>query len=164
MRILDATQIERKLARLSIEILERHVDHDKVVLIGINNNGYATAQRLKTGIDAEGFELEVVLRRVLLSPANPLHGGITYQGDVTELDGEHVIIVDDVANTGRTAFYAAKPLLEVVPASVELAVLIDRRHKTWPVLSDYVGLTLATTLQEDIRVYYDEQDTRVEVF
>ena len=166
MRILDADQIKRKLARLSIEILERHVGHGRIVLIGVNNNGYATAKHLKRGIDAEGYNLTVDLRRVLLSPADPLHGGITYRGgNVAELDGQHVIIVDDVANTGRTAFYAAKPLLDVVPASVEVAVLVDRRHKSWPVSSDYVGLTLATTLQEDIRVYYEPADDwRVEVF
>ncbi len=163
MQILDAIQIERKLARIAIEILERHVDHEHVILLGINNNGYETALRLKQGIDAEGYPLEVVVKRIRLSPADPLHGGITFEGDVQELTGQHLIIVDDVANTGRTAFYAAKPLLEILPASVEIAVLIDRQHKTWPVHSDYVGLTLATTLQEDIRVYYDDEP-RVELF
>lgn len=163
MRILDAKQIKRKIARIAIEILERHVEHGKVVLVGINNNGYATAKLLKKSIEKEGYELEVVLRQVQLAPANPLHGGITYKGNVEELDGQHVIIVDDVANTGRTAYYASKPIMEVVPASLEVAVLVDRSHKSFPVSSDYIGLALATTLQEDIRVYYDK-DWRVEIY
>ena len=162
MRILDATQIKRKLARIAIQILERHVEHGKVVLVGINNNGYATAKFLKKNIDKEGYDLEVVLRQVQLSPANPLHGGIVYKGNVEELDGEHVILVDDVANTGRTAYYASKPIMDVVPASLEVAVLVDRSHKSFPISSDYIGLALATTLQEDIMVYYDK-DWRVEI-
>ncbi len=163
MQILDARQIERKLARLSIEVLERHVGSEEVYLLGVNNNGYETARLLRDGILAEGYDLVVHLRRVQLSPADPLHGGTRYGGEVEELSGKHVIIVDDVANTGRTAFYAAKPLLDVLPSSLEVAVLIDRKHKTWPVSSDYVGLALATTLQEEIRVHYTDP-WRVELF
>ena len=163
MRILDADQVRRKLARLAAEILERHFEHGRLFLVGVNNNGYETARLLKEGIDAEGYALDVSLRRVRLSPADPLHGGIDLEGDASELDGEHVILVDDVANTGRTAFYATAPLTHVLPRSLEVAVLVDRKHKAWPVSCDYVGLTLATSLQEDIRVYYGD-DWRVEIF
>ena len=62
------------------------------------------------------------------------------------------IIVDDVANTGRTIFYAFKPLLEVLPKKVEVAVLINREHKSFPIKVDYQGLSLATTVQENIEV------------
>jgi len=146
-----------------MEVLEQHVDHKNLFLVGINNNGFATAELLKAAIDKEGYDVEVQLRRIKLSPADPLHGGIVFEGDASELDAEHVIIVDDVANTGRTAFYASKPILEVLPASLEIAVLIDRKHKSFPVHNNYVGLSLATTLQNDIRVYYGK-DWRVEVF
>ena len=163
MRILDADQIRRKLARLAVEILERHHGRERLFLVGVNNNGYETARLLRAGIEAEGYGLGVELRRVRLSPADPLHGGIAFEGEIGELDGEHVVLVDDVANTGRTAFYATAPLTTVLPASLEVAVLVDRKHKSWPVSCDYVGLTLATSLQEDIRVYYGD-DWRVEVF
>lgn len=163
MRILDADQVRRKIARLAAEILERHFEHGRLYLVGVNNNGYETARLLRDGIDAEGYGLDVQLRRVRLSPADPLHGGIDFEGEVADLDAEHVILVDDVANTGRTAFYATAPLTRVLPKSLEVAVLVDRKHKSWPVSCDYVGLTLATSLQEDIRVYYDGE-WRVEVF
>jgi pyrimidine operon attenuation protein/uracil phosphoribosyltransferase len=57
-----------------------------------------------------------------------------------------------VANTGRTIFYAVQPLLQVLPKKVEVAVLVDRQHKSFPIKADYVGLSLATTLLEDIDV------------
>ena len=63
-----------------------------------------------------------------------------------------IIIVDDVANTGRTIFYAIKPLLDILPKKVEVAVLVDRTHKAFPIRVDYYGISLATTLRENIDV------------
>ena len=60
--------------------------------------------------------------------------------------------MDDVANTGRTIFYAIKPLLDILPKKVEVAVLVDRTHKAFPIRVDYYGISLATTLKETINV------------
>ena len=167
MKILDRSLIERKLARLAAEILEVHGDHARIHLLGINNNGYKTAELLaatmRDDIREFGLGCEVHVQRLRLNPARPLDPEPSFEGDASALAGEHIIIVDDVANTGRTAFFAAKPLLGIVPASLEIAVLIDRLHKTFPVSSDYVGLTLSTSLQDNIMVYYDE-DWRAEIF
>ena len=69
-----------------------------------------------------------------------------------KLANRSIIIVDDVANTGRTIFYAFKPILDILPKKVEVAVLVDREHKSFPIKVDYLGLSLATTLKEDIDV------------
>lgn len=61
-------------------------------------------------------------------------------------------MVDDVANTGKTMYYALKPVMEFSPRKVQVAVLVDRQHKLFPVSSDFVGLSLNTTMQEHIRV------------
>jgi pyrimidine operon attenuation protein/uracil phosphoribosyltransferase len=68
------------------------------------------------------------------------------------VDGKVVVIVDDVANTGRTLLYAVKPLLDMAPKKIRVAVLVDRRHKAYPVSADYVGTSLSTTLHEHIDV------------
>ncbi len=167
MLILDRPLIERKLARLAAEILEVHGDHERIHLLGINNNGYKTAELLADTMreDIRSFALscEVLVARLRINPASPLDPEPRFEGDAARLAGEHIIIVDDVANTGRTAFFAAKPLLGIVPASLEIAVLVDRLHKTFPVSSDYVGVTLSTSLQENIMVYY-EGEWRAEIF
>jgi pyrimidine operon attenuation protein/uracil phosphoribosyltransferase len=75
---------------------------------------------------------------------------------VTELQGKAIIVVDDVANTGRTLFYAIKPLLDILPKKIETAVLVDRKHKAFPIAITYYGLSLATTLQEHIDVKLEE--------
>jgi pyrimidine operon attenuation protein/uracil phosphoribosyltransferase len=77
---------------------------------------------------------------------------------LSELEGKTIVVVDDVGNTGRTLFYACKPLLEVLPHKVEMAVLVDRKHKSFPVKVDYVGLSLATTLREHIDVQLSDSN------
>ena len=63
-----------------------------------------------------------------------------------------VIIVDDVADTGRTMLYALKPFLDTHPRKIQTLVLVERSHKLFPIQNDYVGLSLTTTLQEHIAV------------
>ncbi|MFZ1579958.1 MAG: phosphoribosyltransferase family protein, partial [Saprospiraceae bacterium] len=67
-------------------------------------------------------------------------------------------IVDDVANTGRTIFYAFKVFMDVLPKKIEIAVLVDRKHKRFPTKVDYVGLSLATTVQEHIKADLSQFD------
>ncbi len=151
MKLLDSNQIKQKTKRLAIEILEHNFDEPEIILVGINNNGTAFATRLKSEMETI-TDGKVLLTSVHLSPANPLERPITVGLDVATCNGKVVIVVDDVANTGRTLHFAMKPFLEVVPKKIEVAVLIDRKHKSFPVAADYVGLKLATTVQENIKV------------
>ena len=79
--------------------------------------------------------------------------------DITTLSGKKIILFDDVANTGRTIFYACKPFLEILPEQLEIAALVDRKHKLFPIQVDYVGLSLATTLHDNIEVIFKEDKT-----
>jgi pyrimidine operon attenuation protein/uracil phosphoribosyltransferase len=63
-----------------------------------------------------------------------------------------VIIIDDVANSGKTLLYAVKPFLEFQPKKIQTLVLVERSHNNFPVRPDYVGLSISTTLQEHIFV------------
>jgi pyrimidine operon attenuation protein/uracil phosphoribosyltransferase len=65
--------------------------------------------------------------------------------------------VDDVANTGKTLYYALKPIMEFAPRKVQAVVLVDRQHKLFPVSADFIGLSLSTTLHEHILVEFDEK-------
>ena len=150
MKILNHHQIDQKLQRLAYEILEENYTVKQLYFLGINNSGYSFGQMLKDRYDQVSGK-ESVLGRVLLNPAGPTSDAVTLDL-TTSLNGKNVIIVDDVANTGRTLFYAIKPILEYLPKKVEAAVLVDRKHKRFPIKVDYVGLSLATTLKEHINV------------
>ena len=97
---------------------------------------------------------------IQLNPAKPASEDVNVDIELKSLKKKCVIIVDDVANTGRTIFYAIKPLLNIVPKKVEAAVLVDRKHKSFPILVDYVGLSLATTLKENIKVDLARKSTK----
>lgn len=151
MKLLDSRQIKQKIKRLSIEILEQNFGEKEIILAGINNNGLGFAKMLEKEI-LQLTENKITLTSINLSPANPLESAVEIGLPLQDLNKKVIIIVDDVANTGRTIFYAIKPLLEVLPKKIQVAVLVDREHKSFPIKVDYVGISLFTTVQDDIDV------------
>jgi pyrimidine operon attenuation protein/uracil phosphoribosyltransferase len=151
MQILTKTQIQQKIERLAFQIVENNFAEKEIILAGINFNGMTFASLLRDALQRI-TKIPIVLTQIRLNPAKPLGDPISIDTPTDELTGKVIIIADDVANTGRTIFYAVKPVLESLPSKVEVAVLVDRKHKSFPIAVDYVGLSLATTLQEDIDV------------
>ena len=148
MKLLDHIDIARKIKRMAIQILEQNYQEPEIILAGINKNGTAFAELLFNEFTKK-FEQKLTLTTITLNPANPLtvpiEVGLPFENKV-------IIVVDDVANTGRTIFYAIKPFLDIIPKKIEVAVLVDRKHKSFPIMVDYMGMSLATTLQENIEV------------
>ncbi|MBK8348406.1 MAG: phosphoribosyltransferase [Saprospiraceae bacterium] len=157
MEVLNHQQINHKIIRLSYEILENNLDQNQIILAGINNNGYKFAQLLFDSL-SNISDKKVILSRIQLNPAYPTDHPITTDMSSQQLQNKTIIIVDDVANTGRTVFYACKVYMEVLPYKIEVAVLVDRKHKLFPIKVDYVGLSLATTLQESIKADLSHPD------
>ena len=157
MKILDQKQIEQKVRRLAIEILEHNIEEEGLILAGINNRGMALAKMLAERIQHIS-KMPVHLTNIRLNPAAPMEKPVEMDIPVAELQSKVVIVVDDVASSGRTLLYACKPILETLPKKLEIAVLVDRTHKSFPVQADYVGLSLATTLKENILVEIGESE------
>ncbi|TXF91797.1 phosphoribosyltransferase [Neolewinella aurantiaca] len=155
MILLNHQQIASKVTRLAMEILERNTTESELYIIGVNKRGMELARRLladlKT-ISSAPFHL----RELTIDPASPLAPGPELEGQLEEMTGKAVLLVDDVANTGRTLFYALKPLTEILPGKIEVAVLVDRRHKTWPVYVTYRGMDLSTTIGDNVLVSFSD--------
>lgn len=151
MQILNHTEIQQKTKRLAIEILENNYQEEQMTLIGINNTGMKFAelllQRLKSISD-----IHFDLAHITINPAQPLASPVELDIPTSSLVGKTVLLIDDVANSGRTLFYACLPVMEVLPKKLETAVLVNRTHKSFPIKVDYVGMELATTLKENIKV------------
>lgn len=150
MQILDDYQIRHKITRIAYEILENNLDDDEVFLAGINTNGERLARLILKEL-THFSDKKFTLASIKLNPAAPLDAPIVSSLDIQLYKDKPIVVIDDVANTGRTTFYAFKALMDVVPKKLEVAVLVDRKHKSFPVKVDYVGLTLATTIQEHIK-------------
>jgi len=151
MKILDNKQISEKADRIAYQILENNYKNKSIIFLGINKNGYRFAELLKEKYD-NITDNSSKIGHLEINAANPLESEILLDIDLKTLNKKAVIVVDDVANTGRTIFYATKPLMDYLPKKIEAAVLVDRTHKLFPIKVDYVGLSLATTLKENIVV------------
>jgi len=153
MEIMNHQKVIQKVKRMAFQVWEEHYDKPEIIIAGVNNNGHLFGQLLSNQLN-EICDLNIKHYRISLNPAAP-H---TSEIDVKPLNipkGSHIIVTDDVANTGRTLFFACQPFLKSLPSTLEAAVLVDRKHKAYPIKVDFMGLSLATTLKEHIDVYLE---------
>lgn len=155
--VLNNLQIRQKITRIAHEIYENNFQEEELYLVGIEKRGSVLSERL-ANILSEISPLTIHHHTLKLNKEQPLSEPIESTVSLEELNGKTVILVDDVLNTGKALIYAAKYLLRALPSSMHTAVLVDRKHRSFPVRSDYVGLTLATTLQEHISVEFGQED------
>ncbi|KAA5536581.1 phosphoribosyltransferase [Taibaiella lutea] len=149
--ILSAAQIEQKLRRMAFEIWEKNHEEKEIFIIGIEETGAAVASKIAQ-ILKEISSLKVNLSSIKINKKSPLSDSIELEK--IELNKKTVILVDDVANSGKTLLYALKPLMDFEPTKIQVAVLVDRKHKNFPVTPDIIGHSVATTIQENIIVNY----------
>jgi len=146
--ILNKETAEKKLRRMALEISERNHDKFSLILIGIKENGIFIAQKIAEYLK-QSFSGEIDIIELSMDKKNPKEIQLSKSMD---FNNKSVLLVDDVANSGRTMLYAMKPILEQWPAQIETVVLVERTYKKFPVAIDYVGLSVATTQQENIVV------------
>ena len=146
--ILDAETANMKLLRMAYEIIENNLEEQSIILVGIKDNGSIIARSVEK-ILKEASDIEVAIIDLELDKRNP---GEIKLSNKTNLDGKVIIIVDDVASSGKTMLYALKPFLDFHPKKIQTLALVERTHKAFPVNLDYVGLSVATTLHEHIYV------------
>ncbi len=122
------------------------------VLVGIHTGGVWVAERLHVALGATlpPGKLAVTLHRDDFSKI-----GLHPQRKSTEMpfdiDGRHIVLVDDVLNTGRTLRAALNELFDFGrPASVKLAVLVDRGRRELPFAADYIGATMALGADQEL--------------
>jgi len=153
--ILDKNIAARKMQRMAYEILENNLDEKSLILAGIRESGSVVAkniQKILSDISAIKTELITISLNKRLPKEVTLSKSLDFNNQV-------IIIIDDVANSGKTMSYALKPFLESHPKKIQTLVLVERSHNNFPVRPDYVGLSISTTLQEHI--YVEVSDTEV---
>lgn len=165
-RVMDAPAMNRALSRIAHEILERNGGCQDVCLVGIRRRGEPLAQSIARKIsEIEGQEvpvgvLDITLYRDDLSPAGADETPVLNRTDVPfPITGRRVVLVDDVLYTGRTARAAIDALFQMGrPASIQLAILVDRGHRELPIRADFVGKNLPTSRSEIVAVKVPEID------
>ena len=153
---LSADAASRKLHRMAYEIAEQLDDDDtELILAGIRDNGVILANIISAHL-AGLFHGQIKVIELSLNKRDP---GEIEISEPLNYDNSVVIVIDDVTNTGKTLLYALKPFLEFHPKRIHTLTLVERSHKLFPVNIDFVGISLATTLQEHI--FVEVQDGQV---
>jgi pyrimidine operon attenuation protein/uracil phosphoribosyltransferase len=162
-RILDSGDIGRALKRIAHEIIEHNQGTSNLTILGIPTRGAYLGERLgkilaEIGSPTPTGALDITLHRddLRLRPPRPLlETVIPAEG----IEGRDVVLVDDVLFSGRTIRAALDAIGEIGrPASVQLAVLVDRGHRELPIRADYVGKNIPTSSSESIKVLLTEVD------
>lgn len=149
----DAAKV--KLARMALELAEKlsHANQP-IVLMGIAPGGTTLAEALKPLL-AQHLANSIQTVQVKLNKKHPVDIEVDAPIDLTD---KHLVLVDDVANSGKTLLYALKPTLAFQPASITTMVLVERMHRTFPVQPDVVGMSVSTTPQQHIVVESNGQE------
>ncbi|MBQ6830592.1 MAG: bifunctional pyr operon transcriptional regulator/uracil phosphoribosyltransferase PyrR [Clostridia bacterium] len=170
IKLMDEAAVARSLARITHEISERNRGVEGICLLGVKRRGVPIAKRLAENMKKfEGVTVPVGSIDITL-----------YRDDLTETDDlptaeacdipcdvrtHHVIIVDDVMFTGRTARAAMEAVFRYGrPRSLQLAVLIDRGHRELPIRPDFVGKNIPTAKSERVFVMLAEHDGETAVY
>lgn len=168
-KIMDQAAMDRSMARITHEILERNRGVDGLFLLGIKRRGVPLAHRLAENIERfEGVKvpvgtIDITRYRDDRRAGEPLPAGdCEIPGDVRD---HTVILVDDVMHTGRTARAAIEAVFTFGrPRSIQLAVLVDRGHRELPIRPDFVGKNIPTAKSERVSVMVEELDGETGVY
>jgi pyrimidine operon attenuation protein/uracil phosphoribosyltransferase len=165
-KIMDKDTIRRAVLRIAHEILEKNKGTKDLCVIGIRTRGAALAERVNKCIEQIEGEplpmgiLDITLYRddLTLIASQPVVHETLIDFDMTE---KKIILVDDVLFTGRTIRAALDALIDFGrPANIQLAVLVDRGHREFPIRADYVGKNIPTAIDEDVKVALKETDEK----
>lgn len=161
--IADDLTIQRSLTRLTYEIIEKNKGVNDLVLVGIKTRGEFLAKRMaKQMLKLEGaqvpvFAVDITDYRDDRTPGKQ-HNNLAQQV-LTDIDDQHIVLVDDVFYTGRTMRAAMDALMDMGrPERISIAVLVDRGHREMPIRPDFIGKNIPTASEEKIKVNLAEVD------
>ena len=163
--IMDEAAMARALTRIAHEVIENNEGASNLALVGIVRRGVDVAEELAAEIEhIEGirppvgkldisFYRDDVTRRV---------APVLHKTEIPfDVDGKDIVLVDDVLFSGRTVRSALDALMDFGrPATIQLAVMVDRGHRELPIRADYVGKNVPSSHEEDVRVFVKSLDGR----
>jgi pyrimidine operon attenuation protein/uracil phosphoribosyltransferase len=146
--LMDQARIVSTVEQLGREILRNVKDPAELALVGIRSRGEVLAQRLAAEIERQRAgvgridmgALDITMYRDDIATGRAI---TIPQGTEMNfrLDGRHVVLVDDVLQSGRSVRAALDALVDFGrPKVIRLAILVDRGPREFPIAADYIGM------------------------
>jgi pyrimidine operon attenuation protein / uracil phosphoribosyltransferase len=160
--VFSSRQIAQGIDALAQAVLARHPDPRGLGLVGVHSGGDLLVRRVEAALGRlggiEGLRLDKGL--VDMSFYRDDWSRMAQMPSLRNTDipfsveGRAILLVDDVIFTGRTVRASLDAIFSLGrPARVELAVLVDRGHREFPIAPDYVGLSLPTEAHQSVNVF-----------
>lgn len=158
--ILTHQEIQHKIRRIAYQIYEANVDESEIIIAGIEGGGLHFAKKLETVLK-QITTAAITICKVSMDKKNPLLTGVTTSLPEEKYIHKSVVLVDDVLNSGTTLIYGVHHFLRVPLKQLKTAVLVNRNHKKYPVKADYKGISLSTSLQEQVQVVFKAKEDTI---
>lgn len=153
--LLEKNDVQRAIKRMAHEVIERNKGIQNLVVVGIESGGTWVARALAEELgaieasDVAYFSLDVSKYRD--DTDNPSIHREFRRWEMVE--SKTILLCDDVLFTGRTVRAAFDALGDFGrPSSVQLAVVVDRGHREFPIRADFVGKNIPTSRDEFVLV------------
>tara|TARA_X000000368_G_C23053906_1_gene722892 strand:+ start:3372 stop:3872 length:501 start_codon:yes stop_codon:yes gene_type:complete len=153
-KILNQDKIDKIIKRIAFQIHENNQNESEIFLIGIHKNGYILSKLIQKELKTISNS-KINLCCLKINKKNPFKN-IEFDFDLVQIKNKSIVLIDDVLNSGKTLIYGVKYLLEIPLSNFNTAVLIDRNHKKFPIKIDFKGISLSTSIKENVNVVFDK--------
>ncbi|MFP6562973.1 MAG: bifunctional pyr operon transcriptional regulator/uracil phosphoribosyltransferase PyrR [Myxococcota bacterium] len=164
--VLDDEAIRRSLKRIAHEIVERNQGCDGLYLVAIPNGGVPLGRILVDDLEEiTGSRLPLgILDTTLYRDDLAVRGERPLMRETempSSVDGQVVVLVEDVVSTGRTIRAAMDALMDFGrPRAVQVVALVDRGHRELPIKIDYAGKNIPTSAEEKVVLRHSGSETQ----
>jgi pyrimidine operon attenuation protein / uracil phosphoribosyltransferase len=149
--VLNSDDIDKKIKRLSYQIIEKNLNEKELILIGIKPNGNYLSKKIKTFIN-EFSNIKVSLYEMEMDKKKLLYKSCFPELKHENINKKVIIFIDDVMNSASTIMYALNKILHFFPKDIQIGVLIERTYKSFPLSANFKGLELSTSEYEHVEV------------
>ncbi|MFT6866601.1 MAG: pyrimidine operon attenuation protein/uracil phosphoribosyltransferase [Cyclobacteriaceae bacterium] len=156
--ILGESTVRQIIKRFAYEVYENNFTEKEIILVGVCDQGYHMAELIQQQMIQIVESTKITLVRLDIDKDNPVASDVKLDIALARLKKKSVLIVDDVLNSGRTMAHCLTALMDADIKKIETIVLVDRSHKRFPLLANYKGYELSTTLDDHVEVRLLESD------
>jgi pyrimidine operon attenuation protein/uracil phosphoribosyltransferase len=158
-KIKDSKDILSSIKRIAFQVYEINIEEEYLVIVGVGDRGGLLSEMLGQALVSIS-DLKLKYVNLTIDKAKP-YNNIQSNVSIESLKNQSIVIVDDVLNTGSTLIYAVSFFLQIPVKRIKTAVMVNRNHKKFPIKADFKGISLSTSINENITVKLKGKDSGI---